>query len=139
MARAIVSAVDEDKSLRTLSGGVMKGRLFDSYDDVIEVLRSNSRPEGVVIRQVDSVTVYFASPMHRGAALRVPLREVDSYESIAERVKVFERDRNLIEELHSRRSGGALWESLSVRQIGVGARYLFPALSSGDAGASALL
>lgn len=38
MVRAIVSSVDEDKSLRTLSGGVMKGWLFDSYDDVIEVM-----------------------------------------------------------------------------------------------------
>jgi hypothetical protein len=38
MVRAIVSPVDEDKSLRTLSGSVMKGRLFDSYDDVIEVM-----------------------------------------------------------------------------------------------------
>jgi hypothetical protein len=38
MVRAIVSRVDEDKSLRTLSGSVMKGRLFYSYDDVIEVM-----------------------------------------------------------------------------------------------------
>jgi hypothetical protein len=87
----------------------------------------NALPEGVSIRETDGITIYLASPRHRGAALRIPITDGDSYEDIAERIRAFDQNIDRIEALHARRSGRALWESVALNDIGKGARYLFAA------------
>ena len=98
-----------------------------------EVSWINALPEGVAIRMDDGITIYLASPRHRGAALRIPITEGDSYEDIAERVRAFDRNVARLDALHARRSGRALWESVAVQDIGRGARYLFAASDAGKA------
>lgn len=93
----------------------------------------NSLPQGVVLRDAGGVTILFASSIHRGAALRIPLKDGDSYGDVAARVRVFERDSDEAERLFARRRGRVLWESTVVPQIGRGARYLFPVTESKQA------
>lgn len=88
----------------------------------------NCLPEGITLRTADSVTIFFASPIHRGAALRIPLKDGDSYLRIAEQARHFERDISGVEKLFERRKGESLWESIAVPHIAKGARYLFPAM-----------
>ena len=90
----------------------------------------NSLPEGITVRTPDSATIFFASPIHRGAALRIPLKDGDSYHRIADRVLEFERDIEAVDKLFGRRPGKSLWESIAVPHLTKGARYLFPALES---------
>jgi hypothetical protein len=90
----------------------------------------NSLPEGLCLRRADSVTIYLASPRHRGAALRMPIQQGGAYATLAERVRAFERDADRIDALHGRRLGRALWESVKIPEIGSGARYLFSASGS---------
>jgi hypothetical protein len=99
-------------------------------DDTVWI---NSLPQGVVLRDAGGVTIFFASPIHRGSALRIPLKYGDSYEHIAERVRAFERDSDEAERLFARRRGRTVWESTVVSQIGRGARYLFPVTESKQA------
>lgn len=95
-----------------------------------DTLWINSLPEGVAMRRADSITIYLASPRHRGAALRIPIGEGESYGNIADRVRAFERDSDRIDALHASRSGRLLWESVAVPEITRGARYLFSASRS---------
>jgi hypothetical protein len=95
-----------------------------------ETVWINSLPEGITIRTADSVTIFFASPIHRGAALRIPLKDGDSYQRIADRVLEFERDIKAVDKLFGRRPGKSLWESIAVPHLTKGTLYLFPALES---------
>ena len=90
----------------------------------------NALPEGLAVRIMKSVSFFFASPRHRGAALHVPLSKSDSYGGLAERVRAFEGDSEIIDKLFSGRTGRALWESVAVPAIAKGARYLLPASRS---------
>jgi hypothetical protein len=93
-----------------------------------ETMWINALPEGITLRSADSITIFFASPIHQGAALRIPMHAEYSSQLIAERVRAFERDAAAIVKLFARRPGRSLWESVAVPQVAKGARYLLPAL-----------